>query len=266
MASFSVGLDSDELSDLNGVTNLDDLLDCLGLSLTTDNMEKQIHHETSSTVNFLEEVKDKFENLLIDETIDSEDKTEIKSLMIDFCEDLIQQIADEYNLFINLVSDDYNSILTILDTLYNFFILNHYQNVEDFIINYIEKNKQFLIDSVVDPKDKAKDVTTMSNTAKKFHPQDIIVLSHISEIINFINMNNVIDSLEFINTINDGELYVSKMSDLFTDGTLYGNFVPKLFQSVLGDGYDSDESTRIRNSVRTSFYTKPVPEEIEEKE
>lgn len=255
MASFGVGLNSEDLSELNNVTNLDDLLNALGLSLTTDNIRKQINNETSSTINFLEEVRGKFDNFLVEETIDEEDKTEIKLQMMDFCEDLIQQIVDEYGLFLNVISDDYETLLSILDILYNFFILNRYQNVEDFIIQYIEINKVPLSESIEND-DKIKDVTTISNRKKNFDPLDVFILSHINEIINFIKNSGVIDSHEFINTINDGELYISKIANLFDDGTLYGNFVPRLLQVVLGEEYDSNEATRIRNSIRTSFYTK----------
>ena len=255
MASYGTGFNSEDLSDLNNVTNLDDLLNPLGLSLTTDNIRKQVRNETSSTLNFLEEVRSKFDNFLVEDSIEEEDKTEIKLQMIDFCEDLIQQIVDEYGLFLNVISDDYETLLSILDTLYNFFILNRYQNVENFIIQYIEINKAPLADSI-ETDDKIRDVTTISNRKKNFDPLDVFVLSHIHEIINFIKNSNVVDSLEFIETINDGELYIDKIANLFTEGTLYGNFVPKLLQVVLGDEYDSNEATRIRNSIRTSFYTK----------
>ena len=255
MPSFGVGLDSDDLSGLNNVTNLNELLNALGLSLTTDNIRKQITNETSTTVNFLDDVIGKFENYLAEETIEEEDKTEIKLQMIDFCEDLIQQITGEYGLFVNLISDDYKSVLSILNVLYNFFILNRYQSVEDFIILYIEANKEPLSKSIaVD--DKHKDVTTMSNQTKNFDPLDVFVLSNINEIINFIKNNDIIDSQEFIDIINDGEYFVSKINELFNDGTLYGNFVPKILQIVLGAVYDRNEATRIRNSIRTSFYTK----------
>lgn len=255
MASNGTGFNSEDLADLNEVTNIDELLNSLGLDLMKDNIQKQIRNETTSTTDFLSVIVDKFKNMLEEESIEEEDKSEIKVQIIDFCEELIQLISEEYGIAINMISDDYQNMISIMTTLYNFLILNRYHNVEKFLIAYIEENKKPLAQSI-GADDRVKDITSIANRKKNFDKDDVAVLSHISEIIDFIKNSNTIESDEFLSIVDDGELYTSQMVNYYSDGTLVGNFVPSILCVVLGEEYDSNEATRIRNSIRTAFYTK----------
>ena len=257
MSSFMTGLNSEDLADLNNSTNLSGIMDMLGMDLIKANMLKQIHGETESTFDYLSTLKGKFTAIVDEGAIDSGDRSEIKYEMINFCEEIVSAMAQEFGVMLNVISDDYQTMLTTAELLYNFFVLNRCQVVERFLIQYIEQNKAPLIASIsVD--EKVKDISSLSYRKKNFSKDDIFIMAHISEIIEFIKHGNIIESDDFLKTINDGDYYTSMMVEMFENGTVYGNFVPRILYTVLGDEYDCNEATRIRNSIRAFFYTKTV--------
>ena len=83
--------------------------------------------------------------------------------------------------------------------------------------------------------------------------ENVAILSGLNSVINFIVFNQVIDQNEFIELVDNGEYHIDQLKDYYANGTIAGNFVPSLFDSVLGDEYDSGESTRIRNSIRIAL-------------
>ena len=111
------------------------LLESLSLDVMTDNILLQLDGCFHSTLDYLSIVITKFKTILAYDGIDEEDKSEIKHQIIDFSDTLSQDIANRYNLGVNMVFDDYESHLNLLDTLYNFFILNRFSIVEDFIVS-----------------------------------------------------------------------------------------------------------------------------------
>ena len=60
--------------------------------------------------------------------------------------------------------------------------------------------------------------------------------------------------MEFLETIDDGEIYVSNIINYFNSAVISGNFVNILFNDILNDDYDSNELSKIRNDLRISFY------------
>lgn len=246
---------NDDITDILETESLDteSLLSSLSLDLITDNIMCQINNQTSSTTDFLDTIKLKFNAIVESDAIDDDDKSNLKYDMVEFCSRLIGEISNVYNIAVNMVSDDYQSALKLLDTLYNFFILNKFSNVEKFLINYIKANKMNLIDTL-DIDDKSKDITSIANRKKNIDKYDVCILSCVSEIVDFIVNGNFVEPEEFIGYIDDGEIYISYMRDYYADMTISGNFANMLLHSVLSDGYDGSELTRIRNSIRTAFY------------
>lgn len=234
-------------------TDLESLLESLSLDLMENNIDMQISCQISSTTDFLSTVFSKFRYILNMDDIVDEDKMEIRFQIIDFCDELIAKIANNYELVVNEISDDYESKIELLDTLYNFFILNRYGNVERFLINYINKNKEELIE-ILQIDDKNKDITSISNKKKNISRENICMLSQLTEVINFIRTNQVVDAMEFINIINEGEYYTDKLIQYYDNYTLAGDFTQILLNEVLDDDYDTSELSRIRNNVRISLY------------
>lgn len=229
------------------------LLSSLSLDLITDNIMCQVNNYTTSTTDFLDTVKRKFDAILADDMIDDDDKSNLKYEMVEFCSRIIADISNVYNIAVNMISDDYETAIKLLSTLYNFLVLNKFSNVEKFLINYIKSNKMHLIETL-DLDDKAKDITSIANRKKNMDKYDVCILSCVTEITNFIVNGNFIEPEEFIQYIDDGEIYISYMRDYYADMTISGNFANTLLHTVVSDGYDGSEVTRIRNSIRTAFY------------
>ena len=228
------------------------LLASLSLDLMTDSIKQQINGYVESPTDFLGIILQKFNVILEDEEIDEEDKTAVKFQMIDFCHTIIEEIANKYNIFVNLLSDGYESIATLVETLYNFFVLNRYGNSEQFLIQYIKNNIDTLAESL-DIRDDGKDVTTMANKQLNLPKANIIILSHVTDIIGYIRRDAYIENEDFLNTLDVGEYYVNELLNYCLDGTIAGNFVQPLLNDALGDDYDNIEFVRIRNNIRIAF-------------
>lgn len=242
---------SDELQ-LEESTEVDALLEALSLDMMKDNITSQITGESASVTDFLGIVTDKFYTIINNEEINENDRAEVKHQIVDFCQDLIATVGDTFDLAINLMSDDYETHLELLQTLYNFFVLNRFEHVQDFFINYINMNKMPIIDSIVD-EDTGKDITSMSYKKKNIPRENTIILAKVSEIISFIQSSDAVDSMEFLDVIDDGEADVVDMKNYFFDGTIAGGFTQEIIESVIGDNYDNANYARIRNSIRIAF-------------
>ena len=98
----------DTINELNQDSlDKESLLASLSLDLMTDSIKQQIDGYVESPTDFLGIVLQKFNVILEDETISQEDKSEVKFQMIDFCQTIITEIANKYNMLINLLEDGY---------------------------------------------------------------------------------------------------------------------------------------------------------------
>lgn len=243
----------DTINELNQDSlDIESLLSSLSLDLMTDSIQQQIDGYVESPTDFLGIVLQKFNVILKDEEIEQSDKTEVKFQMIDFCQTIINSIADKYNLFINLVDESYTAHTTLVETLYNFFVLNRYENAEQFLVQYIKNNITSLVEAM-DIHDNGKDVSTMAYKQMNLPKQNIVVLSHVTDIIGYIRRADFIENEDFLNTLDVGEYYVDKLLSYCLDGTVAGNFVQPLLDDALGDDYDNMEFVRIRNNIRIAF-------------
>ena len=119
----------DTINELNQDSlDKESLLASLSLDLMTDSIKQQIDGYVESPTDFLGIVLQKFNVILEDETISQEDKSEVKFQMSDFCQTIITEIANKYNMLINLLEDGYEAHKKLTETIYNFFILNPYEN------------------------------------------------------------------------------------------------------------------------------------------
>lgn len=245
-------MDSLDVREASSVSESETLLEALSLDLMKSNIEQQIRYIIPTTTDFLGTVFNKFRLILEMDEIEDDDKREMRYQMVDFCDNLIDDIAIQYNLCVNEISDDYDHKMELLEAMYNFFVINRVNNIERFLIGHINSHKRDLIEALgID--DKSKDITSMSNKKKNISKENICVLSHIQEMIDFIRQEGIVSSEEFLEQVNDGEYYTEIIHGYFRDCTLGGNFVPILLNEVLDAAYDSVESARIRNTVRTAF-------------
>ena len=229
------------------------LLESLSLQLMRENLTYQILNQTSSTTDFLATIRMKFDAILQEDSIEDEDKKELKDQIIDFCHDIAKSIANQYGFYINIISDDYETAFDVLYTTYQFFILNKSSNVERFLINYIERYKSSIIENM-DLNLKGKGITALSNKKMDVDKNNIHILSNLNKIIEDIRIGGFVEPEEFLSIIDEGEYYTHRMIELYTEQTLMGNFTNALLTAVLGECHDGNELTRIRNEIRIHFY------------
>lgn len=234
----------------------DTLLESLTLELMTDNIINQINGNTESSTDFLSIVITKFDTILTEDVIEEDDKSLIKSQMVDFCDNLLCIIAEYYNLAINMVDESYESYIKLTNTLYNFLVLNKFANVENCLLNYIRQNRQEIIDTL-DLAERGKDIVSMSSKKRNVNKDNICILAGLNGVIDFLATTGIIDADVFMDTIDDGEYYLSQLREYYADGTIIGDFTHALFGMALGDAYDNNEYTRIRNTLRIELTKEP---------
>lgn len=233
---------------------VESLLDSLSLGVMRDNIIHQIKGSIDSQQNFLSIVIEKFENIIQNVDDDSVAR-ELKVEISDFCKNLITEISNQYNLIFDDYYETSMEYVEMLSVLYNFFILRKKEYVTNFLIEYIRNNKQHLMDSFgSDEEDKPlADITTVSNKKKNIQKDNVWILSNVNAIINFITTVDI-EFTEFLNTINDGDFYISKLIDYVDDCKIGGDIVSQYIGNMTND-YSSPHSTEIRNSVRLAFMT-----------
>ena len=225
------------------------LLDALSLDMMRDNITNQVYADAPSNTNFLDIVLDKFSIILNDDAIEESDRTEIKSQMVDFCADLIGTICDRFNLGVNVLGDDYTSHVDVLSALYEVLVIGRYDFVQTFFINYIKSNSSMLID-LLGLTESGKDIASIAYKKKNISDEDVMVLSHIGDIIMHITNNQLADIGDFFSFASSGESSICSLEEYFDNGTLCGDFTSSLLSTVVGIGYDSVNFTNLRNDIR----------------
>lgn len=223
------------------------LLESLSLDIMEDAINYQINGQSGSDQDFLTTVIRKF-NIIINSVADPESLTGLKAEMSDWSNRLIEAITTKYNIGynINCCNDSLES-LSILESLYHTFILNRYEYVRVFLINYIDQNKTEIIQSL-GLNAKGTDITSIAAKRKNIYKTNIPIIANLDEVINFILDSNV-SSEEFLDMVDDGEVYVHDIHEYFETGTMIGNFVYDYISQELG-GYSTQTSTDIRNAIR----------------
>lgn len=249
-----MGMVYDEVLDLTEF-DLDSLLETLTLDFITENINGQIEGSIPLGTNFLEMVINKFNYIIENDEIELETKQQLKYYIMDFCDDLIESIAQKFDFIVNLVDDTYTAHIDLLYTLYTFFISNKYDNIMNFLIHYINKNRDILLKNIGADSNSAKDFTSLCSIKKNINKHNIPILSNLSTILDFIRNNaEAIDSDEFLSYLDDGDTNIYNIKYYYEQETMLGNFVPSILVDILSLSYDDDIMIRMRNDLRITFY------------
>lgn len=227
----------------------DSLLESLSLEIMETSIKDQINGERSSDRDFLSTVIDKFE--AITNNADTDSIRGISNEIIDWSNRLIIAIVSEYNLGYNNPGEDSLENLDILESLYNFFVLDRKRYTKEFFIKYIDINKKQIIDSM-GIGGRGTDITTIANRRKNINKLNVPILSNLTEVISYIINNTDVDSDEFLNIVDEGELYTSNVKYYFDTGMLVGNFFLKYVEEEVGS-YTDEVSGELRTAIRTNL-------------
>lgn len=231
--------------------DIEDILDQLSFETVKLNIENQIRGDLESNRDFLSMVISKMETI-----ISSLSSEEVKRQIIDeftsFCNDLSRMIVNKFDLACSLVTDDDYVSSDILQVLYGFFVQNQYLYAKQFFCNYIRENAEALITSLGLSLDSG-DITTAANRKKIEDNETATIISNIDSVIEYVMYSASVTPMEFLDTIDDGDVCIAAMIEYFKAYEICGNFVTQYLEEVVGDSC-SDRALEIRNDIRIALY------------
>jgi hypothetical protein len=144
---------------------------------------------------------------------------------------LLSHVSDRFNLGIDVEVLDSQELNLLAYDCYKFFIVYLKEDLENFLYNYIISNKEEL-GSMFDSEYKRKDVTTMNMKKACNDKNDILILSNLSDVINYI-LNIEFDASEFIELcIEPGEELGEKIKEWVQNFTIPGDFVSLILDEL----------------------------------
>lgn len=180
--------------------------------------------------------------------------------------DNVHELRDNFYSFMYKLFQEYLGIgIVDFDTLskrdqddlihytYRFFIINIKRNFVSFILNYIETHKEEFISN---DEEKKKDVTSVSLKRDVISPEDIHVLSNLSNVLHDI-LHKDISIDDFFEGCDSSEpcletRFVKKQFDTLR---LTGNFVSK-YVKMLDYDFLSEIESKIRNKILKKYRKK----------
>lgn len=223
------------------------LLESLSLEIMEASINEQITSGGYVHRDFLEMVLLKFR--AIEENATADNIRHIKGEIIAWAEKLNVSIVNRFGLAYMCPSEDSTESLDILESLYNFFILDRHRNVISFFSNYIERNKTRLIE-VMDLDKKGGDITSIANKKRNLSKSSTIISANLAEVIQYIVEYEEVSPETFLDTVDDGDLFVHNIRQYFDVGTLAGNFFSAYVEDEVGS-YTDDMSVELRATIRT---------------
>jgi hypothetical protein len=195
----------------------------LSFDVVQANISEQLVSPLDITVNYLENILDKYDSAK-EIYSDNEDViNNITSTMEDFCFNILNEISSVYNLSIDMdrLTSEYD-IIKACQFIYEFLVLRFKKNITRFFYQYIKQNKKIIIEKFSDNK---KDVTTLTYKKMLKNKDDVIIISNLPEIISFI-ISLDIDPLVFLDySVNESLYQGIYMKELVTNNIILGDFV-----------------------------------------
>ena len=226
----------------------DSLLESLSLPIMENSIRDQIENGFNTTRDFLDIVLRKFK--AIEENADDDSKRGIRSEIVDWANDLIHAIVNQYGLGYNNINEEsVDGSLDILETLYHFFVLDKHQNTINFFIQYIDCNKKEIANQMK-LNARGGDITTMANRKKNIPKDNVPILSNLDEVIQYISSEAGISSDEFLDLIDDGDYYIANVISYYNQDMLMGDFYQQYISGEVGS-YADDISMALRSEIRT---------------
>lgn len=149
----------------------------------------------------------------------------------------------------NMDEDDSHELIHLT---YRFFIKNIKKNFVTLIINYINKYKDELVNSVF--VEKKKDVTTLNFKVEIENDDDVLILSNLSLIINYILAQDfTIDEFFELCTSDSNCLETEFVKDKFNNYEITGNFIPHYIDMIANNDFMIEIESKIRNKILKKY-------------
>lgn len=172
-------------SEIINVFDVERVLGDLPIDIIKENIKSQIGDPLTFSSNQAEQVYETLDEAIKEFGHIDEYKNDIYELKDDFSTFLIEEVNTKFNLGIDLENLEDFEVHDMARQCYDFFIVNLKEVLTTFILNYINSNKSS-ISEVFDDEYKKKDVTTTNMKKLTKNKNDVIILSNIISIINYI--------------------------------------------------------------------------------
>lgn len=154
----------------------------------------------------------------------------------------LERVRDEFLSFIQSLFDErldisFPDMETMIDEdqddcihfTYRFFITNFKQNFVNLVLNYIEKHKK----EICDISAKKKDVSTLNFRKDIEDPDDVLILSNLNEIVDYI-LTRTYTVEEFLDLTDRDEPSLERylLEQYYDEGKIVGNFLDKYFRMM----------------------------------
>ena len=129
---------------------------------------------------------------------------------------------------------------------YRYFMINIKKNFVNFILNYIDEHKKILCENA----QRKKDISSLSLKKEIDDNDDVLILSNLSDIIDFILNDGSISVADFIRMSDRKRPSFETMfiDDRYNDFSITGNFIEKYVNMI-----DSDFKVEIEQKVRNNI-------------
>ena len=134
---------------------------------------------------------------------------------------------------------------------YRFFIKNIKRNFVNMMLNYINKHKDELLDSLP----RKKDVAAISFKEAGISDDDIVILSNMDSVINYIlGLKDEIFAEDFFDLCDDNEscLELEYVKEKFDKDKITGNFVPLYFDMV-DENFKIEIGSKLRSKILSDY-------------
>lgn len=243
-----------------GGENTEEFLSEISLSVLKDNILQQFRDPGWISVDYFDAFVNSFEYSM-GEVYDEDDVAELNRLKMNFFEfmtDLFHTcLGIGFPNFLDTLDDD--DAVDLMHFTYRFFTLNIRTNFLYYIWNYINKYK----DDLSERFEAKKDITYLAYR-KKLIDTDIILLSNLADIVNYIITRDItID--EFFELCEGDESGVELMtvSAGYDDMAITGNFIPK-YAKMIGTTLRLEIEQIIRSNILRKYRRQEYAQEEED--
>lgn len=216
--------------------NSEMMLSQMPLGVLEDNIEKQFanpfeYRKMDYMSSFITKYKYTKTQIAQLDGEDYEDETEALELLrtefISFMDRTFDNYLDIAFPELNDMSEEDQD--EILHFTYRFFIVNIKHNFENLIINYIEQHKK----EICEVMPKKKDAFTMAYKKEIDSPEDILILSNLNQILDYILTREfTVEEFLELTEMDEPALENYMLNEWYDNGMVVGNFLEKYFRTI----------------------------------
>lgn len=213
------------------VFDIERILGDLPLELIKENITTQIEDPLTYSSNYCTEVYEAFDEASqecghIDDF--KNDITEHRNLFTMF---LLGELERKFDLGMDVESMSEHAIEELTRACYEFFVIGFRENVNNFLLNYIMSNKMSL-SALFDDEYKRKDVMTMNMKKQLKSREDVLILSNLPDVINYI-LTQDHQNEDFLELCSEPGEYTAELIKSSNNAfTLAGNFVINILNEI----------------------------------